>query len=342
MALRPHAEPAERQAPATAAEWREEAAFYVSERDWTRAVYCYRKVSEFAPFSPEIRKEFEWVLHQQAKEAVARSRPLRSQARMDELDSTPEQESAPSREEPRRRASSAGARRRAPAARKSRFPYGLVAAAAIAVAVVAGGLYAATLATEQVREWLSSSSVVTLEDAPQELRDGLDSAARLAANKNMEGAGKQYQKLLAEHEGFESVITPVHEAALQAAGAAERKAAKLDAAANHFRTAAGLVPENPVNWIELADTLREQARGLTKATSASKREKLLVEAEQAYEQALLTEPTNTEAIYGLGQVFTARNDRRRAAESFERVVALGPETREGKLASRSLAELKKR
>jgi tetratricopeptide (TPR) repeat protein len=303
-----------------------------------------------APFCGRIREDFEWALEQQ----VDQLGPMRKRKRAAVMEE---------REQTTRRAATAGRTalteldedeappaRRAPSRRREFGPYvpKLALAGSLAILVTAAGLGIAWGATKMIGSLLAvdpSTRITAMADSPASLPDELRLAMMQAETeltaRNPAKAVEIYRAARTAHPGHVQAVEAGLVLALRALGATEKQNRRFEAAANAYREAAQLDPLNPNNWSELGTSLREHSRTTQVANDVSRRRTILDEAEQAYQRALKINPTDAESLYGLAQVFTARNDRRRATETFERLVALAPSTREGRLAQQSLAELRK-
>jgi len=335
--------------PQDAEGWCREAAAAQDQGDWTRAVVCYRRALQQAPLCSEIRTAFEYAIEQQIYDAQpdlanASAPPIRAPQR-EELEPEDEDDFEP----PAR----ATAPKRGPAPivmHRPRagggFPARRMAMAAALVGgmvLTAGGLYGAVAAVTWIKGAMSSSLPTIAEvKLPEDLNKSLVRANAELASGNPADATKTLQVALNSFPDYEKQIAPALAQALRVRGAGEMRDRRYDSAAGFFNDAAEADPSNEQNWIDLGRAKRDQARSPAAAKDTARQRALLGESENAFSRALAIKPGDTAALYGLAQVYDARNNRKLASETYEKLVALAPSSAEGQLARTALAQLKKK
>ncbi|MBI1290484.1 tetratricopeptide repeat protein [bacterium] len=345
----PHAEDNSRRSiPRKAQEWCVEAEKAAAVADWTRAVVCYRRALEMAPFCQAIRDDFEWALEQQV-EAMPPVRAKRNPtpATVEVVAVEPEEED----EAPSRRAAPQPRAKSLPRAPKRRagFPSRTLAiAACLAIAVTIAGIGIAVGIAKMVGSAASGldsrdlTGMVTGKTPPPELKTALMEGNQLLAAREPKRAAEKFRQAYKDHPDFAEQIIGGYVLSLRGLGASEMGDRRYEAAADAFEEATKVEPSNAANWLSLGNAYRELSRTSAIARDTKKKRTVLDDSEKAYREALKLEDGNGEALLGLAQVYSARNDRKLATQTFEKVVALAPNSREGQQARRSLDELKKK
>ena len=338
--MTPSADDPRRSPPKKAQDWRVEAEKAAAAGDWSRAVVCYRRAMELAPFCNVARAEFEWALEQQVDSSPRRARRPQPASVVPVAD---EEAPAPAAAPQPRRKPVAGTRR---AAAKPRVPVqSLAIAATLALVLTVGGLWAAVHVAGAIgyagfapRD-PDLTALAEEKAPPAELTAALGEANKLLAAGQTKRSIEKLRTALKDHPDFEDRIKPGLAGALRRQAQADSKAKKYDSAVTSLREVAELMPADESAHIALGAAYRDLAR--TTRDSARKRT-VLTDAEKAYREAIKLDPENGEALLGLAQVLASRNDRKQATQAFEQVVALAPKSPAADQAKRSLAELNKR
>ncbi len=343
--------PKRRKAPQTVDEWRAEAARAEQKDDWSRAVVCYRRALQLAPFSGELRQEFELALVEQIAMAspdlavdpeaviLENAEPRGLDDEFEDVEEDWEVESAP-------RSKSKAARRPArsyePPMILSAAGIVKMAAVGLAIVVTGGGILLTVAATSWVGGLFKDESLPTVEVAslPEELTNKIQEANRLLAEGNSSKAADLLRDAAQDFPSHQESINISLAQTLRVEANKEFSNRRYSQAAKLFAEATDADPDNAMNWIDLGRAYREEAHALSGNTSRQ-REKL-EKAEKSYSKALDVSPDNSIAMSGLAQVYIEKNDRKNAIDYFEKVVALAPSSSEGKLASQKLRELNKR
>lgn len=327
-----------------ARKWEDEARAAREAGDWGRTIVCYRKALQLAPFASDLRDAFEHALEQQIREKLRREKAGKASARnaaavLDDDDEDDAPAKAPAR-----------TARRAPKDEGWGFSLPrqktMLAAACLAAVLTMGGLFATAMTAGWLRDRIATSDSSELaEAAPAPVAPALQSkldnaAAQLKAGRRDDAIKTFRDAAKAFPEGTDAV-NPLLSEALAESGAASLKLRRYDSAIKALQEAAELQPGKSLHWVNYGRALREYARSST-VTSATRKKEFLTKAESAFTRALSLEPADSGALYGLAQVYDARNNREKATETYEKLVALAPETMEGKLAKTNLAQLKKR
>lgn len=333
--------------PQDALEWCREAEKAEEEGDWSRAVVCYRRALQLAPFCTEIREAFENALEQQIMEALPQILakgdkafgPLFAMQTGAKRDSEPSAVKIPAA----RRSSTTHARHTTPGGylRKLAFPLTLGAAAL----VTGAGLYAAASAATFIGRFFGNESLPAISESrmPTELMERLSAANEMLTAEDAEKAVAALRSAKKDFPSHAAQIDPALARALRVQGIRARSTNNPANAAEAFREVAQLDPGNSLNWIDLGRTLRDHARSNALSKNPAKQRELLTEAEQAYHRALDISSTDAAALLGLAQVYDAKNDRVKATEAYERLAASAPESsREGEAARTALMSLRRR
>jgi tetratricopeptide (TPR) repeat protein len=340
-----------------ARKWAQEAAAAEEADDWARAVVCYRRAIEKAPFCTEYRVLFEDALEEQilaqlGKRSRKSSPAAISRASREMLDD--EQKVDDFEEEPEEKVA-APPRRQAPAAKvvtPKRVPRRSIssgrrmrwaAAASIALLLTTGGLFAASAASGLVKSIFGSDQLPSIVEAsvPAPLQAELAKADELLRAQKPDQAAdilRDAARMYPEHE--KKVIQPTLAYATRLMALEQQRGGDYAKAADNFRKAAELDSQNALNWIDLGRTLRQQAQSTSR--DPERQREILASSEEAFKKALVLSPHDTDALFGLAQVYSAKNNRQMAIETFERIVALAPKSVQGNLAQTNLEQLKKR
>ncbi len=100
-------------------------------------------------------------------------------------------------------------------------------------------------------------------------------------------------------------------------------------------------PRNPSRWHDLGALLWSEFQSLAASNAAHQAPKrLLLEAEDAFREALRLDPRNFRSAWLLGNVEASLGRMEEARKAFERATASGPGSREAELAKRALARLR--
>lgn len=348
--------------PQTAPEWIEEARLAEEEEQWTRAIVCYRRALALAPFCLQSRRALELALEQQilaegitVEQLIQKANDLESEDAgiEDALDEDffdeeeAEMEAIPPPKKPRRRAPRSKAPDNITLPRSIALPsvrrFSLAAAAVLALVLTSALLFGVVSATGYVRSLLADRSFAALtetEELPQPLLDLMaESSQLISAGKAREAADK-LRASATEFPEHEELIQTSLVQALRAEGNDALRSRDYQKAADAFQEAADADPSNPHNWIDLGRALRNHAR--SKSGQPSTMREILADAEEAFRKALTLSPDDSVALFGLAQVFDAKNDRKQAVETYEQLVAVAPKSFEGRMAVTALEQLKRR
>lgn len=369
----PTMKPQKRASPRTAVEWCQEGATAEEGGDWARAVVCYRRALEIAPFCSQTRNAFEWAIEQQIESKMKRRRPAAPAAPLaavpterekkrafgsferDEEDSSDEVEAprpmffdeqeAPVARKPK--AVPSARMSRAEEARRPRAKSGrrliLPLAVFISVLVTTTGLLMAATTSNFLRGVLFSDKLPTVETVklPDALVARLTDAGSLLEKGEPKRAVDRLQEALKEFPEQEAMLNPELARALRALGLSENRQQRFESAAEAFRHATKAEPQNVLNWIDLGRALREEARSASLVSNPEKQREVLRNAEAAFIRAQVLAPRDGAALFGLAQVYVAMNRRQEAVVAYERVVSEAPTSRERQLAEEALRELRK-
>jgi tetratricopeptide (TPR) repeat protein len=372
----PAAEPTrkKKRVPQDSAEWREEALAAEENGDWSRAVVCFRRALGMAPFCLEVREAFEDALEEQIfAEGVSLEQVLQSMAEVeaavadeqrlardfDEFGASDDQvaefQEELVEEEPERatRAPAKAAPRRAKTATTpARQPawwtgrrLGMAGAFAVAVLLTAGTLFSVVAAASYVRDALGGRSLPELtssNELPSEVSAIVSDAGTLLQQGKASQAVETLRGARVKYPDHAEVLVPSLVQALRVLGNEELRSRDYADAAAAFREATEADPQNSLNWIDLGRALRNQARSNDMAGQPSRQREVLAEAEESFHRALALSTNDSVALYGLAQVYDAKNDRNEAVKTYEKLVAVAPSTFEGQMAKTALAQLKRR
>jgi Tfp pilus assembly protein PilF len=348
--MNPLAKEPARSLPKKSQDWCLEAEKAASIGDWTRAVVCYRRALELAPFCSGVRRDFEWSLEQQVESAApAKSRraarpapvvPVPVEELIEELEAA---ESAPpvvpkkTRKVTRRRGSPSPLMR-----------YRMAAIACLAAILITGvGLAVASgvgaMVGRALGPTLQASVLETpaLEAPPSGLTSIMLEAESLLRAGDSAKAAARLRSAIKEHPDFAPRLGPALAGALRVQATAETRQGRHEAAARFLTEATASNPSDGALWVDLGSARLEFARTNAISRDTARRRTVLGDAEKAYREALRLDAENRAALLGLAQVQSTRNDRRGATETFERIVGMAPSSPEAQQARRALAELRK-
>ena len=343
-----------RKTPRDAESWCREAETAEEAGEWSRAVVCYRRALQLAPFNRTIKECFAEAVEEQIRaveQSAGRVRrmPLRPEAAAAREQAEPEdipEEPLPPR---RRRAAAYSPARKGSSeawspglgARLLRPLVFTGALGAVALMVVGAGAIGVSAATGFVKGLFAEPDVTSavVRQIPEEITTVIVEANELVAAGSTAEAAEMLREAREQHAGHLDVLNPALAQVLRATGAAEARAHRFGPAAEAYREAAELHSENPLNWIDLGRALRERARA---TGSSSERERLVAEAEEAYQKALELSPDHAQALLGLAQVYDAGNQRGKAVETYVRIAEKHPNRLEGQMARTALEQLRRR
>lgn len=337
----------ERKAPRDVDGWCDEAEQAEESGEWSRAVVCYRRALQLAPFNREIKELFAEAVAEQIRSSErAKGRVRRAPVRLSipRIEDTPEATEEPLPPPPtRRRARRRGqGRPLAELLRPLAFSGAIGLVALLVVGVGALGVSASVGFVRGLFGEASLPSATVTRQLPPAVTDVIVAANELVVEGRPDEAAGMLRDAQASFGDFRDVLDPALAQVLRATGAAEARAHRHEAAATAYREAAQLHPENTLTWIDLGRALREHARSSAMANRASDRQRLLSEAEESYLRALELSGGHSQALLGLAQVYDAGNQRGKAVETYEKLVNDSPETLEGQMARSALQQLRGR
>ncbi len=336
--------------PRTVAEWWEAANDAENDEDFPRAIVCYRRALEMAPFCRELRNDFSQVLDAQYvaehggerkgllgilfKSAPAtESRGRKGSTREEEFDPADDEswEDRPSFLEvvtdlmPNSRTLAVGA------------------SGVFAVALTVAGIFAAGAFSNMVGGIFTSNSLPELiqPSLPNELESVLADANALAYDGDAKRAVEKLRDVKIQYPDYSDEIDGALVTALRSVGSEESRDRNYMKAADAFREAAELDPSRAINWIDLGRSLRDEARIGLAASETSKQRSILDDAEAAFQQALEIAPNDPVAMFGLAKVYDARNNRSRAADTYADLLERAPDSTEAGMARVALAQLRR-
>jgi tetratricopeptide (TPR) repeat protein len=310
--------------------------------DWEHAVEACQSALRLAPFSVEWRQDYETALYEAvvAREEAKRGRSStagaptgRPAARtIDPLDGV--QAAAP-RPRPRR-----------PARQPWTIPAGvrLAAVLVVALALTGGSLYAISAGTSALSRWVGEGAngplqIVTL---PPDLEQSLaDASVALKAGEPAR-AITTLRAALEKHPEHKATVEPALARALRVEAGTHQRARRFDRAAVLFEEATRLDSDNVDNWIDLGLVRLEDARTRTASSQLTRKRELLSDAEKAFREAIARQEDSPVALLGLAESLALANDRRQAADTYERIVQVAAQSPEAEKARRALTQLRKR
>lgn len=337
--------------PQDALEWCQEAEKAEDGGDWSRAVVCYRRALQLAPFCTEIREAFENALDQQIMESIHKHLPKDDVLFAPLFGLTPAgDEDDEEKAKPAAKKAAPAPPRRATTRRNDppRFTLRRLAMPMVfgaAMLLTGAGLYAAASAATFIGKLFGNESLPTISEPqmPAELLGRLSAANEMLTAEDAEKAVAALRDAKEDFPTYGEQIDPALARALRVQGIRARSTNNPADAAAIFREVAELDPGNSLNWIDLGRTLRDHARSSAMTRNPAQQRELLAEAEKAYQEALEISSNDTAALLGLAQVYDAKNDRVRATEAYEKLAAAAPESsREGEAARTALMSLRRR
>ena len=329
---------------AEARKWEQEARTACETSDWARAIVCYRRALQLAPFASELREAFENALEQQIREKLRREKAGKAPAKRAAAVAEPDED-----EDDFASAKPARSVRTRPT-RDEGWGFTLprqktmLAAACLAAVLTMGGFFATAMATGWLRDKIETtgSSEVAAPAVPAALQAKLDMAAtQLKAGRRDEAIKTYRDAAKAFPTESDTAVAPALADALEESGASNLKLKRYDSAIKALEEATDLQADKGLHWVNYGRALREYARS-SSVTSSTRKKELLSKAEVAFNKALSLAPADSGALFGLAQVYDARSNRAKAMETYEKLVALAPESMEGKMAKDNLAQIKKR
>ncbi|MDX2177469.1 MAG: tetratricopeptide repeat protein [Candidatus Sumerlaeia bacterium] len=175
-----------------------------------------------------------------------------------------------------------------------------------------------------------------LDDVPAELREELNNANRLLGRGQAHEAVSVLRAAVVKHPSNSAEVNSRLAWAL--AMHAKSRSAERDhtGAVKALEEATRLLPGEAELWEQLGRTFREQAASTTERSAARRQ---LASAETAYRRALERQNDRAAALLGLGEVYAASDDAKRAREQFNAVLEKAPRSSEAKVATASLRRL---
>lgn len=353
--------------PQTPAEWCEEGALAEEHGDWSRAVVCYRRALQQAPFNQRIRLAFEEALEGQilaagedlapretfARAGVSSRRPTRDEIDVEEsfrtiFDEFPDEDGE--EEEPEIRTPAGRItmppRRRPPVwsppspPRWVRMPVAL----SLGIFIALLGLGAAGVAASALSGVFRPGDLAEIgtDEVPTALVEKLTDANRALADGEHDDAVEILREAKEEFPGFGEEIAPTLSQALRLAAAAHMRGNDFGSASQLLREATEVEPRNALAWMDLGRALRDSAILGDDRYSPAEKRRVLADAGEAYRRALAVEGNDSSALLGLAQVYAAQNDRGRAVETYEKILRLESSGSEKRLAEMALSQLRRR
>lgn len=355
--------------PRDAAGWILEAEEAEGREDYARAVVCYRRALEHAPFSRDIRDMFEEAVERQShavltKRASKKKEKPADQPLQERGESTPSagkkglatlfhedfgaEESkavAAGKTLTSKEADTRQMRPRAPRAmgERRRRQVTLMAAACAAILLTAGSLAIAAAATRWIGGIFSNDPlpVVVETKLPEALLADMQKAEELLTRGKAADAAAILRTARTAHPQHTDEVGDALVQALRVAGAGRLRDRDYGEAAKLFREATELNPTMALNWIDLGRSLRDHGRSSAIAANTTRQREVLKQAEEAFKQALDINKDDAMALLGLAQVYDARNERQQAMKTYQRIVEVAPKSYEFQLAEKALANLRK-
>lgn len=326
--------------------------------DANRAVAAFRMALGAAPFSRDLKDLFEEALYEQVLAAEEGRAPKQAHsprragkpAAMDVIGIEEEEEEVEAAPPPPRRKK----RQSRPRASRLTIPPAwrpvlgglrLGVIGLLALALTGGALYGINRSliwvggVFSVEAALPELATVTL---PDEIQAMTDRATALLREGKPEEAVKVLRAGMEEHPVHAGSLSPGLVTALRVKAGSEYRSRRFEQAASLYQEASEIDPRNPDNWIDLGLALLQQARSAGGTAEISGKRQLLQRAEEAFKHSLELHPSSSSALFGLAEAYAAANERTKAAETYERVLAAAPESPEGMQAERALLQLRRR
>lgn len=319
----------------------------------TKAIACFRRALKLAPFSRDLRECFEEALYDQAlaieekrhavrerRGSIRTARPARK--RVEEVsDDEIETRTVIKHSRRKRRYGS------------PMLPWGPIMVgmrvgfvALVAILLTGGTIWTINRGMNFVGTVFASGGdaipMISSNRLPEEVAELTEVATAHLRDGRPGEAVKVLQDGMRAHPSHSENLLPALVTAMRAQAGAEHRARNFEKAARIYREAGELTPTNPNNWIDLGLALVQQARGLSGASQVGEKRSLLSEAEFAFQRSLKLSPGNSSALLGLAEAYAAANERSKAAETYERIIASAPESPEGVRAEQALLQLRRR
>jgi tetratricopeptide (TPR) repeat protein len=147
---------------------------------------------------------------------------------------------------------------------------------------------------------------------------------------------------LEKHPEHKATVEPALARALRVEAGTHQRARRFDRAAVLFEEATRLDSDNVDNWIDLGLVRLEDARTRTASSQLTRKRELLSDAEKAFREAIARQEDSPVALLGLAESLALANDRRQAADTYERIVQVAAQSPEAEKARRALTQLRKR
>ncbi len=367
--------PKKKKTPRDAAGWCEEALLAGEKEDWSRAVVCYRRALQLAPFCGNARKGLEIALEEQIlatlsqKElralmdkpgAVTRDdlvnsyldRELGEGWDSDEKVSDNWEEYIEDEDEAEEEEKSFLGKITLPdrirAPRAPGFLNTINWRPIIAVGgalMITGTLFiTATAISGSMGNIFSSERLpsITQDKLPADLVTKLQEADMLLKSDDHEEALDILRDSYEEFPDFQDYVAVSLEDALRSRGQQMMESDKFKEATEYYIEAAEVVGNNPLNWIDLGNALRRHATSGAVGNDVQKKRDVLEKAEGAFKQALALSPDDLDALFGLSKTYAASNKRKDAEDILEKLEKLDTNGTYGNLARIDLAQLRRR
>ncbi|CAN5211880.1 hypothetical protein BH09SUM1_BH09SUM1_08060 [soil metagenome] len=337
LSLTPEDKPLKRRLPQDAEGWALEAESALELDDHARAVVCYRRALELAPFCTMTRDAFEAACEDQAG---GRTRGPGSGASNGAHFGRGQRGLRPSSSEGiSRRAVKPGRSKRGNA--PEGFSRPMVAGACAALFVTMAALVTAASTTNMLSGFFGSSSPSS-ESVSSAVAGEISAAEVFLVKGNATAAADRLRKALKANPKNAEAIAPTLKVALYAIASNAEKGNNFTEAAAAYREACVIDATDSTPQVKLSEALRRQAATITTTRRAAEKRSLLADAENAVESALKIDPSSGRAMLEMARVCEARKDTPRAVKAYEQIAAASPSSVEATLAKQSLAALKKR
>jgi len=216
----------------------------------------------------------------------------------------------------------------------------------IAGLVVTGGILGmGALAHQTVSSFLAEVSLPSVQKTieeqktlPEDLNEALITASVYLTEREPEKAVKLLDEKWTAYPDYQDEIRPVFVSALRIEANYYLGQRKYPEAIRNYEQATVLEDADENNWIDYGRALAEYGRSI-KVSQKSRSIALLEKSADAYNRALDIDEDNASALIGLGLVHTHLNNRKKAVESYNRVVATAPHSAEAVQAKQYLAQL---
>lgn len=326
-----------------------------------KAIACFRTALALAPFSSELKDYFEDALYEQALALEERRIAARERRAAGRATRSAPKRPAPRREveeyededveeAPRRPAGKKQARKKST---RQPIEWGPLLSGArigfvtcLAILLTGGILLGVNRAVGYVGGFFSEGgsvpAVASTTRVPAEIADLTEKATARLRDGKPEEAIEILREAISDNPAHRDHLAPALVTAIRVQAGVEHRSRRFEQAARLYREAGDLTPRNPNNWIDLGLALVQQARATSGSSQVAEKRQLLNEAEEAFKKSLEISPGNSSALLGLADAYAAANERGKAAETYERVMASAPESPEGIRAERALSQLRRR